>query len=221
MERQGWLPKKMAKCQVPTCTSCLYGRAIRRPWRTKARLENQGGKLCTATEPGQCVSIDQLESSIPGQIAQMKGCLTKKRYRVATIFVDHFSGLSYIHLQKSTNAKETVEAKIAFECFASKRNVTIKSHQANNGQFPGNKSMEAVKEAGQTITFCGVNAHFQNAVVKGGSGPYKIKQGPCGIMHSTGGPRLLMPIYGVMPSGWPLRFTTQHLQWKERITSLP
>jgi hypothetical protein len=63
----------------------------------------------------------------------MKGWLTKKRYRVATIFVDHFSGLSYIHLQKSTNAEETVEAKIAFERFAIKINVTIKSYQADNG----------------------------------------------------------------------------------------
>jgi len=96
----------------------------------------------------------------------MKGWLTKMRYRVSTIFVDHFSGLSYIHLQKSTNAEETVEAKIAFERFASKVNVTIKSYQADNGRFAENKFMEAVKEAGQTITFCGVNAHFKNAVAE-------------------------------------------------------
>jgi hypothetical protein len=81
----------------------------------------------------------------------MKGWLTKMRYRVSTIFVDHFSGLSYIHLQKSTNAEETVEAKIAFERFASKVNVTIKSYQADNGQFAENKFMEDVKEAGQTM----------------------------------------------------------------------
>jgi hypothetical protein len=45
MARQGLLPKKLAKCQVPTCTSCLYGRATRRPLRTKPRLGHQGGKL--------------------------------------------------------------------------------------------------------------------------------------------------------------------------------
>jgi hypothetical protein len=54
-----------------------------------------------------------LESSTPGLIAQIKGWLTKKRNKVATIFVDHFSGLSNIHLQKSTNADETLEAKLA------------------------------------------------------------------------------------------------------------
>ncbi len=58
---------------------------------------------------------------------------------MATVFVDHFSGLSYVHLQKSTNAIETVEAKIAFEHYASKVNVTIKSHQADNGRFAKNK----------------------------------------------------------------------------------
>jgi hypothetical protein len=85
---------------------------------------------------------------------------------VATVFVDHFSGLSYIHLQKSTNAEETLEAKVAFERFATKVNVKVKSYQADNGRFAENKFMEAVKEAGQTITFCGVNAHFQNAVAE-------------------------------------------------------
>ena len=85
---------------------------------------------------------------------------------MATIFVDHFSGLSYIHLQKSTNADETLEAKLAFERFASKFKVQVKSYQANNGRFAENKFMAAVKEAGQTITFCGVNAHFQNSVAE-------------------------------------------------------
>ena len=166
MAKRGLLPKKLAKCQVPTCTSCLYGKATRRPWRTKPKGGQQGGKLRTASEPGQCISIDQLESSTPGLIAQIKGWLTKKRYKVATIFVDHFSGLSYIHLQKSTNADETLEAKLAFERYASKFKVHVKSYQADNGRFAENKFMAAVKEAGQTITFCGVNAHFQNAVAE-------------------------------------------------------
>ncbi|KAI2513038.1 hypothetical protein MHU86_1329 [Fragilaria crotonensis] len=166
MAKSGLLPRKLATCQIPTCTSCLYGKATRRPWRTKPKLGQQGGKLRTAREPGQCISVDQLESTTPGLIAQIKGWLTKKRYRVATVFVDHFSGLSYIHLQKSTNADETLEAKLAFERYASKFNVKIKSYQADNGRFAENKFMAAIKEAGQTITFCGVNAHFQNAVAE-------------------------------------------------------
>jgi hypothetical protein len=50
----------------------------------------------------------------------MKGWLNKKRYRVATIFVDHFSGLSYIHLQKSTNAEETVKPRLRLSALQAK-----------------------------------------------------------------------------------------------------
>jgi hypothetical protein len=50
--------------------------------------------------------------------------------------------------------------------FASKVNVKVKSYQADNGRFAESKFMEAIKEAGQIISFCGVNAHFQNAVAE-------------------------------------------------------
>ena len=167
MAKCGLLPKKLAKCQIPTCSSSLYGKATRRPWRTKLKLGQQGGKVRTAMEPGQCISVDQLESTTPGlTIAQIKGWLTKKRYRVATIFVDHFSGLSYIHIQKSTNADEIIEVKLAFERYATKFKVQIKIYQADNVRFAENKFTAAIKESGQTVTFCGVNAHFQNAVAE-------------------------------------------------------
>ncbi len=128
-------------------------------WSTRWKTSN-------SLRAGQGISINQLESSTPGLIAQIKGWLTKKRYKVATIFVDHFSGSFYTHLQKSTNADEFLEAKLAFERYASKFKVQVKSYQADNGRFAENKFMAAVKEAGQTITFCGVNAHFQNAVAE-------------------------------------------------------
>ena len=51
--------------------------------------------------PDDCVSIDQMESSLPGFMAQMKGQLTKHRYNYDTIFVDHYSRLKYVHLQES------------------------------------------------------------------------------------------------------------------------
>jgi hypothetical protein len=70
MARQGILPKRWAECDIPICTSCLYGKATRRPWRTKPKKDSQESKLWTATEPGQCISVDQLESRTPGLIAQ-------------------------------------------------------------------------------------------------------------------------------------------------------
>jgi hypothetical protein len=167
MAKQGGiLPKRWAKSDIPICTSCLYGKATRRPWRTKPKKDSQESKLRTATEPGQCISVDQLESRTSGLIAQVKGWLTKKRYQAATIFVDHFSSLSYVYLQKSTKAEETLAAKISFERFAERHGVMVQAYQADNGRFAETTFMQAIKDAEQTITFCGVNAHFQNGVAE-------------------------------------------------------
>ena len=111
------------------------------------------------------MSVDQLESSTPGLIAQVKGWITKKRYRVATIFVDHYSGLSYVHLQKSTNA-ETLEAKLAFELHARHQGVTVHQYQVDNGRFAESVFLAHTRQSQQDIRYCGVNAHFQNAVAE-------------------------------------------------------
>jgi hypothetical protein len=46
MAKQGILPKKCSKCDIPIicCTSCLYGKATRRPWRTKPKKDSQESK---------------------------------------------------------------------------------------------------------------------------------------------------------------------------------
>jgi hypothetical protein len=62
--------------------------------------------------------VDQLESTTPGLIAQLKGIPTTKWYRAMTVFVDHYSHLSYVHLQKMTSASKTIEPKESFERFA-------------------------------------------------------------------------------------------------------
>ena len=83
----------------------------KQPWHTKSQHDNR--KLKQVKEPGECVSVDQLESSIPGFIPQLKGKLTKQRYHAAMVFVDHYSGLSYIHMQRQLTSVETLEAKHA------------------------------------------------------------------------------------------------------------
>ena len=113
MAQQGTLPKRLATCQVPLCTSCLFGKATRRPWRGKTPI-NKDDACHVITAPGDCVSCDQLISSTPGLIAQLRGIPTKARYNAATVFVDHFSRLSYLHLQRTTRAEETVKAKMIF-----------------------------------------------------------------------------------------------------------
>jgi hypothetical protein len=56
---------------------------------------------------------------------QLKGRLTKKHYKVATIFVDHFSRLRFVHLQLDTTSEDTMAAKITFEQFVAEHKVKI------------------------------------------------------------------------------------------------
>jgi hypothetical protein len=71
-----------------------------------------------ATKAGQCVIVDQMILTQVGFIAQLRGTLTKKCYTAATIFVDHYSRLKYVHLMTRLTSEETMEAKQAFEHFA-------------------------------------------------------------------------------------------------------
>jgi hypothetical protein len=110
--------------------------------------------------------VDQLISLVPGLIAQMQGWLTRKRYTVATIFVDHYSRLSYIHLQQGTKQAETLEAKRAFKAFTRSHGVTIRYYHVDNGRFAEAAFTEHCDKNQQHLTFCGANAHFQNSTAK-------------------------------------------------------
>ena len=160
MAKRGDLPARLATCRIPKCSACMYCKATRRAWRTKAPVNQM--QIPAATSPGAVVGIDQLISSTPGIIGQMKGFLTRKRYTVTTVFVDHCSTYSYTHFQQSTSVLETLEAKKAFERHAKSRGVTIRHYHADNGVFAERGFVDAVHEAGQTISFCAVNAHHQN-----------------------------------------------------------
>jgi hypothetical protein len=96
MAKAGDFPKRLATCRIPECPMCRFGKATKVPWRTKGK-QNNNIKIIPVTAPGQCVSVDQLESTTPGLIAQLKGTPTKLRYRYVTVFVDHYSGLSFVY----------------------------------------------------------------------------------------------------------------------------
>jgi len=160
MAANGDLPKRLANCRAPKCSACLFAQATKRAWRTRAPTNS--GSLATATRPGEVVSIDQLESSTPGLIAQLKGWVTKKRYKVVTVFVDHFSDLSYVHMQQSTDGPNTLAAKLAFEAYARSHGVAIKHYHSDNGRFAEALFVDHATKQGQTVSYCGVNAHFQN-----------------------------------------------------------
>jgi hypothetical protein len=160
LAKHGVIPHRLAKCDSPICSACMYGKATRRPWRTRS-LANQDEAL-VPTKPGQVVSVDQLASPTPGLIAQITGTLTTKRYKHATMFVNHYLDLSFVHLQKTTDADETLEAKKAFEQFAASHGVYILHYHADNGVFRAHKWVNECKQKRQGLTFAGVNVHHQN-----------------------------------------------------------
>ena len=91
------------------------------PWCGKEAKASH--EVFIATKPGECVSIDQMASTEVRFFAQLKGRLTKRRYKCATIFADHFSRLRLVHLQSNNSSEETIEAKRAFETFAAEHGV--------------------------------------------------------------------------------------------------
>ena len=169
LARTGVIPRRLAKCPVPVCSACLFGKATRRPWRTKTSNAPLDGQ--TPTKPGEVVSVDQMKSSVPGLVAQMAGTPTRARYTVATVFVDHATDYSYVHFQKSDSATETVEAKEAFERQAAEDGVKILHYHADNGVFASKLWKLHCSTKRQGLTFAGVGAHFQN-----GKAENKIRQ---------------------------------------------
>jgi GAG-pre-integrase domain len=163
MASQGLLPSSIARCRVPLCQSCIYGMMTRKGWRNKGE---QSTILRRAEKPGFHVSVDQIESPVPGLVGQLKGIPTRARYKVATVFVDGYSGLSYVHLQQTTNSTETLEAKHQFEGYARTYGVQIHHYHADNGKFVETVWRDDIKNQGQTMSYSGVGAHHQNGVVE-------------------------------------------------------
>jgi GAG-pre-integrase domain len=192
MAAQGYLPKRLATCRIPICQACVFGKSSRRAWRTKSRTET-----VATTTPGQGVSVDQLESTVPGLMGQMKGRLTRDRYKVATIFVDNFSNFSYVHLQKGTTSLETLEAKNDFEQLAASYGVKIEHYRgvtmADLRTIYGGKMCY---ESHNDCLFVEWARTIRMVVLKNDIGIFKIKQEHLLFIQTDSGRKPLMHIYG-------------------------
>jgi hypothetical protein len=166
MSALGILPRRLSSVHPQKCAGCIF-RAMTKSTRRKKASPSQV-KTVVVTGQGNGVSVDQLESSTPGFVAQLKGILTNRRYTCATVFVDHYSRLGYVQMQQQLTFDENVEAKHAFEAFSRSQGVTIKHYHADNRKFADNAFLKDVREVrpSQSITYCGVNAHFQNRIAE-------------------------------------------------------
>jgi hypothetical protein len=71
-----------------------------------------------------------------------------------------------VYLQQQLSSEETVKAKAAFEAYSRSVGVKIEHYHADNGRFADNGFLEAVAASNQSISFCGVNAHFQSGIAE-------------------------------------------------------
>ncbi|CAJ1959006.1 unnamed protein product [Cylindrotheca closterium] len=164
MAKQNIIPRRLANADIPRCTACCFAKATRRQWREKRR--KHWTKERTVTRPGEVISVDQLVSPSPGLIAQISGTLTKKRYKYATVYVDQYSGLSFVYLQKTATADETIEGKKAFEAYCKQHGVRVQHYHADNGIFRAHKWVDECRKMEQGLSFAGVNAHHSNGLAE-------------------------------------------------------
>jgi GAG-pre-integrase domain len=156
---KGILPKRIAKCKIPLFPACVFGKMTRSRWRTSPIENSITPDDC---DVGDLVSVDQIQSSTPGMIAQMKGIPTRRRYHIATIYIDHKREYTYVHLQQSTTSEETLQSKNSCERWAKSCNITIKKYHSDNGRFADNAGMNDAANQVQIVSMCGVNAYHQN-----------------------------------------------------------
>jgi transposase InsO family protein len=159
--------KKMEKTgsKAPLCNDCYSAAACKTPWRRKPRKEAKRNNR-ELLSPGDIVSVDQLESSTPGFMAQITGALTNKRIVGTAVYVDHASDLSYIYHHTAMTSEETVKGKEAFEQYAKSHGVHIKHYHADNGRFKDREFMKSIERNNQTISYSGVGAHHQHGIAE-------------------------------------------------------
>jgi hypothetical protein len=135
-------------------------------------------------KPGDVTSVDQMNSSTPGLVAQISGTPTTKRYKCATVFVDQSTRMGFVYLQVSSSAEETIEAKSAWEAYARTHGITVKAYHADNGIFRAHKWTTRCRDSGQPLTFAGVNSHHENRTHCGQPITVSVSAG----CQQTGGP---------------------------------
>lgn len=165
MAEQGLIPRKFRNVKLPPCAACIFGKQSKRPWRSKA--SNRQIRRKEHIHPGDGTSVDQLESRHPGLVPQAKGFhRTTAKYIGATVFVDHATGFTYVHLLKDFTGEENLEAKNAYETKAAEYGVRVRNYHGDNGRFSETLWLSDAAEKNQNVSFCGVGSHHQNGIAE-------------------------------------------------------
>ena len=117
---------------IPRCSECFLG-------GKGCIYPNKNGSGAVISDeydqPVMCITINKIESPQGGIIPALKRRKKSRKYHVATIFVEHFSKLTYVHFSESTTANKAVESTHAFEQYTETFGVNIQKYHAENGAF--------------------------------------------------------------------------------------
>ena len=159
------LIKVAGSCERPMCSSCEYGKAKRRPTRSKTTKEVTEKALSKETLiPGQKVSMDHFIVTTPGRLWETRGSeALDRRYKGGVIFIDHASGYIYHVPVVNFTAAEALRAKREFEQNMNLMGITILNYHSDNGVFTAQEFQDEIIRMEQNLTLSGVGAHHQNA----------------------------------------------------------
>ncbi len=112
------------------CTGSNFFAMTKVPLHTKAVTNKH---VFIASAPGECISVNQLLSTQVGFIAQLNRETHHTEVHCSDHVVDHLSSVWYVYLMLSS--EETIQAKQAFEQFAS-------HHSVAEFDTPGNEEAQ-------------------------------------------------------------------------------
>ena len=158
-----------SRCERPRCEVCEYGKAHRKFTKGNKQRTNpttDGFLKDGDLRPGSSVSVDHFESRLKGRTYTSYGKTTSDQYIGGCIFVDHMSGYIHVGHQLGFSGSETIRVVQEYEKLAFDHGVVVDQYKADNGVFKARKFVAHVRERNQRISYCGVNAHHQNAIAE-------------------------------------------------------
>ena len=92
--------------------------------------------------------------------------MTHERFWDSVLYVNHHSDYIYNHLITGTTSQAILESKLAYERVAAAHGVQVEYYHAGNLCFNDRNFAGSCINAGEQLSYCGVGAHHQNAMVE-------------------------------------------------------
>ena len=160
--------RRASTCDLPRCNACQYAKQKRRSSTTAVHrpvIEREGGISNNVLSPGQKVSADLYQSTIPGRLPHTKGQESEtSKYSGGAIFYDIASKLVFVRHQTNLTAAMTVDSKHALERYADEFGIKIQEYLTDNHPFRAQEFVQDCVNSGQKQSLSGVGAHHQNRV---------------------------------------------------------